>query len=134
MKIRLTPKNDALKIFSFLGALFCALILVVGLSAPVRAQNVKGSVRGAVTDEQGRALLARRSKSLSRRRGTRVTSPPAPMANTISRTSRSAMFTIRATHPGFKTTEETGIRVNAADRLVFNVRLKDRSGQRTGYR
>ena len=55
MKIRLAPKNDALRIFSY-GVLFCALILVLGFSASVRAQNVKGSVRGIVTDEQGQGI------------------------------------------------------------------------------
>jgi len=124
MKIRLTPKNDALKIFSFLGALFCALILVVGLSAPVRAQNVKGSVRGAVTDEQGQAIVGAEveitepSTGYSRNFTTggdgEYNFPDLPLG----------MFTIRATHPGFKTTEETGVRVNAADSLVFNVRLR----------
>ena len=53
MKIRLTPKNDALNILSFVGALFCALILVLSFSASVNAQEVKGSVRGAVLDDQG---------------------------------------------------------------------------------
>jgi hypothetical protein len=124
MKIRLTPKNDALTIFSFLGALFCALILVVGLSAPVRAQNVKGSVRGAVTDEQGQAIVGAEveitepSTGYSRNFTTggdgEYNFPDLPLG----------MFTIRATHPGFKTTEETGVRVNAADSLVFNVRLR----------
>jgi hypothetical protein len=124
MKIRLNPKNDAPKIFRFLGALFGALTLVVGLSAPLRAQNVKGSVRGAVTDEQGQAIVGAEveitepSTGYSRNFTTggdgEYNFPDLPLG----------MFTIRATHPGFKTTEETGVRVNAADSLVFNVRLR----------
>jgi hypothetical protein len=124
MKIRLTPKNDALKIFSFVGALFCALLFVLAFSASVRAQNVKGSVRGEVTDDQGsgvadaEVVITEPSTGYTR---TNVTGsdgvynfPDLPLG----------VFNIRATHPGFKTTEETGIRVSAADSLVFNIRLK----------
>src|ERR1700719_379376 len=124
MKIRLAPKNDALRIFSFFGALFCALILVLGFSASVHAQNVKGSVRGVVTDEQGQGIagaevvITEPSTGYSRNFTTETDGaynfPDLPLGT----------FNIRATHAGFKTTEETSVRVNAADSLVFNLQLK----------
>jgi Carboxypeptidase regulatory-like domain len=124
MKIRLTPKNDALNILSFVSALFCVLIFVLSFSAPVRAQDVKGSVRGEVSDEQGRGIAGAEveinepSTGITRNFTTDgdggYNFPDLPVGN----------FNIRATHPGFKTTEETNIRVNAADKLVFNIRLR----------
>jgi hypothetical protein len=123
MKIRLTPKNDALNFLSFVGALFCALILVLSFSASVNAQEVKGSVRGAVLDDQGSGVADAEVVITEPSTGYTRTSisgtdgeynfPDLPTGN----------FTIRATHSGFKTTEETGIRVNAADNLVFNVHV-----------
>ena len=123
MKIRLTPKDDALKTFSFVGALFCALILVLSFSASVNAQEVKGSVRGAVLDDQGSGVAGAEVVITEPSTGYTRTSisgtdgeynfPDLPTGN----------FNIRATHAGFKTTEETNIRVNAADNLVFNVHV-----------
>jgi len=124
MKIRLTPKNNAHKIFGFVGALFCALILVLGFSASVRAQNVKGSVRGTVTDDQGQGIAGA---------DVVITEPSTGYTRNFTSDTDGAYnfpdlplgtFTIRATHPGFKTTEENGVRVNAADSLVFNIRLR----------
>jgi hypothetical protein len=124
MKIRLTPKNDALNILSFVGALFCALILALNFSAAARAQNVKGSVRGQVTDQQGSGVVGAEVVITEPSTGYTRTSisggdgeynfPDLPLG----------MFTIHATHPGFKTAEETNIRVNAADSLVFNIHLE----------
>jgi hypothetical protein len=124
MKISSTPKNDVLRMYSFLGGLFCALILVLGLSTPAGAQDVKGDIRGTVKDQQGagvagaEVVVTEPSTGISR---TFITTtdgdynfPDLPLGN----------FTIRATHAGFKTTEETGIRVSAADSLVFNIRLE----------
>src|SRR6202171_6324585 len=124
MKISSTPKYDVLRIYSFLGALFCALILVLGLSTPVGAQDVKGDVRGHVTDQQGSGVagadvvITEPSTGYTRNFTTDTDGtynfPDLPLGT----------FTIHATHAGFKTTEETGIRVNAADSLVFNIRLE----------
>ncbi len=124
MKIRLTPKNDALNLSGFVGALFCALILFLSFSTSVNAQEVKGSVRGQVTDAQGSGVAGA---------DVVITEPSTAYSRTFISGSDGeynfpdlplGTFTIRATHPGFKTTEETSIRVNAADSLVFNIRLE----------
>src|ERR1700716_3243811 len=124
MKISSTPKNDGLRIYSYLGALFCALILVLGLSTPAGAQDVKGDIRGTVKDQQGAGVagadvvVSEPSTGYTRNFSTDTDGaynfPDLPLGT----------FTIRATHAGFKTTEETGIRVSAADSLVFNIALK----------
>src|SRR6202023_2186329 len=124
MKISSTPKNDVRRIYGFVGALFCALFLILGVSPPGRAQNLKCFVRRVVMDEQSQGIagadvvITEPSTGYTRNFTTDTDGaynfPDLPLGT----------FTIRATHPGFKTTEETGIRVNAADSLVFNVRLR----------
>jgi carboxypeptidase family protein/TonB-dependent receptor-like protein len=124
MKIQLAGRNYEDGRVIIILALFCFLALALGLSVGLQAQEVKGSVRGAVTDQQGQGVAGA---------DVVITEP----STGYSRTSTSetdgeynfpdlptGVFTIRATHPGFKTTDEVGIRVNAADSLVFNIRLK----------
>src|SRR5580704_2527676 len=100
MKIRSTPK-DVVKIYTFLGALLCALILVLGFAAPVRAQDVKGSIRGQVTDEQGAGIAGAEVV---------ITEPSTGYSRTFISDADGeynfpdlplGIFTIRATHSGF---------------------------------
>jgi hypothetical protein len=86
-------------------------------------QNVKGSVRGTVTDEQGAAVpgaevtVSDDSTGFSRSATTGSDGvynfPDLPLGT----------FKIRATHAGFKTSEKVGVTVHASDSLVFNIAL-----------
>lgn len=124
MKIRLTAKNHEGGRFGFLHSLFCLLALVVGLSTAANAQDVKGDIRGTVTDEQGSSVA-----------GAEVTisDPSTGFSRTVTAGGDGVYnfpdlplgdFSIRATHSGFKATETTGIKLHASDSLVFNIALK----------
>jgi Carboxypeptidase regulatory-like domain len=124
MKIRLTAKNHDRGRFAVARALFCFLALAFTLAVGLRAQDVKGDIRGTVTDEQGAAVS-----------GAEVTITD--IATNSSRTFLTGgdgsynftdltpgNFTIHATHSGFKATDLTGITLHSADSLVFNVALR----------
>jgi hypothetical protein len=124
MKIKLAGRNYKDGRVIILRALFCFLALALGLSAGLKAQDVKGSIRGAVTDEQGAGIAGAEVV---------ITEPATGVSRTTTTGSDGeynfpdlplGLFTVRVTHEGFKALEETGIRVNAADSLVFNIRLK----------
>ena len=103
--------------------LLCLATVVHLNAAPVYAQDVKGSVRGLVTDEQGAAVA-----------GAEVTISDSSTGFSRSTTTGSdgvynfpdlplGTFKIRVTHAGFKASEQVGITVHASDSLVFNVTL-----------
>ena len=124
MKIRLTAGNEGRGRFVFLSSLFCVLTLLLGLAAVANAQDVKGSIRGTVVDEQGNSIAGAEVTITDPSNGATRTSisgddgvynfPDLPLGN----------FNIRATHAGFKATETTGISLHANDSLVFNVTLR----------
>jgi hypothetical protein len=104
-------------------ALCCALLLMLGASSVVQAQTTTAALRGSVTDEQGAAIA-----------GAQVTITN--VATGFARTVTSAddgeynfpdlplgSYRIRATHPGFKGAEQTGITLHTNDSAVINVRL-----------
>ena len=124
MKIRLTAKSHDRGRFAVVRALFCFLALAFTLAVGLRAQDVKGDIRGTVTDEQGAAVS-----------GAEITVTDA--ATNSSRTFTTGTdgsynftdltpgnFSIHATHAGFKATDLTGITLHSADSLVFNVSLR----------
>jgi hypothetical protein len=124
MKIKLAGRNHEGGRFAFPRALFCFVVLALGLSVGLRAQNVKGDIRGTVTDEQGSAVA-----------GADVTITDASAGYTRSTTTGSdgvytfpdlplGTFDIHVTHSGFKASETTGVKLHAADSLVFNVSLR----------
>jgi hypothetical protein len=106
-------------------ALLSCLVVLFGSSVPaLLAQEVKGSVRGTVTDVQGAAVA-----------GAEVTvSDPSTAFSRTTTTGSDGVynfpdlplgsFRIRVTHAGFKASEQTGIDVHATDRLVFNFALE----------
>jgi len=104
--------------------LLCLVTLLHLNTAPIYAQDVKGSVRGLVTDEQGAAVTGAdvtiSDSSTGFSRGTTTGGdgvynfPDLPLGT----------FNIRVTHSGFKTSEQVGITVHASDSLVFNIALK----------
>jgi hypothetical protein len=109
----------------FASALLLCLVVLFGSSAPVAlAQDVKGSVRGTVTDAQGAAVtdaevtVSDPSTGFSRTANTGgdgvYNFPDLPLGT----------FKIRVTHAGFKASEQVGINVHASDRLVFNFSLE----------
>src|SRR6266404_5075424 len=109
----------------FASVLLVCLVVLLSSSAPAAlAQDVKGSVRGTVTDEQGAAVT-----------GAEVTISDSSTGFSRSTTTGSdgvynfpdlplGTFNIRVTHSGFKTSEQVGITVHASDSLVFNIALK----------
>src|ERR1700687_5075276 len=120
MKINLAGRNHKGEGFVVLRALFCLVVLAIGLSPAVRAQDVKGNIRGTVTDEQGAAVVGAEvivndpATGFSRRATTGgdgvYNFPDLPLGS----------FNLHVAHPGFKASEETGIALHAADSLVFN--------------
>src|SRR6266700_213972 len=108
----------------FASVLLVCLVVLLSSSAPAAlAQDVKGSVRGTVTDEQGAAVA-----------GAEVT--VSDLSTGFSRTTNTGgdgvynfpdlplgTFKIRVTHAGFKASEKVGIAVHASDSLVFNFAL-----------
>ena len=121
MKINLSGRNHQGERFVVLLALF---VLAIGLSPAARAQDVKGGIRGTVSDEQGAAVagvevtITDPATGLSRRATTGgdgvYNFPDLPLGT----------FNIHVAHPGFKASEETGIALHAADSLVFNIVLR----------
>jgi hypothetical protein len=108
----------------FASALLLCLALLISASAPVAfGQDVKGSVRGTVSDEQGAAVpdaevtISDPSTGFSRSATTGSDGvynfPDLPLGT----------FKIRATHAGFKASEKVGVVVHASDSLVFNIAL-----------
>ena len=124
MIINLAGRNHRGVSFIALSALLCFLALALALPVGLQAQDVKGSIRGTVTDEQGSSVAGAEVTITDPTTGyTRTTTagddgvynfPDLPLGN----------FNIRATHTGFKATETTGISLHASDSLVFNIALK----------
>jgi hypothetical protein len=104
--------------------LFCTLALLLGASFATRAQVVTAAVRGTVVDEQGAAIADAEvtiinvetsfSRTTKTGAGGEYNFPDLPLG----------LFKIRASHDGFKSTEQTGITLHANDSLVVNVTLK----------
>src|SRR5579859_596519 len=102
----------------------CALLLALSCATALQAQITTAALRGSVTDEQGAAIagaevtitnvdtgFTRRMVSAS---DGEYNFPDLPLGT----------FKIRATHSGFKASEQLGIVLHASDSLVFNVALK----------
>jgi len=124
MKIRYSKVYERLGRSRAIVSLFCALALLLGTPFATYAQVVTATVRGAVVDEQGAAIadtdvtITNVETSFSRTTKTAADGeynfPDLPLG----------LFKIRASHGGFKSTEQTGITLHANDRLVVNVTLK----------
>jgi hypothetical protein len=124
MKTHLAGRNHKGESFVVLLALFGLVVLAIGLSPAASAQDVKGGIRGTVSDEQGAAVagvevtITDPATGLSRRATTGgdgvYNFPDLPLGT----------FNIHVAHPGFKASEETGIALHAADSLVFNIVLR----------
>jgi len=108
----------------FAVVLALCLVVLISSNAPVAfGQDVKGSVRGTVSDEQGAAVpgaevvVSDSSTGFSRSTTTGndgvYNFPDLPLGT----------FKIRVTHEGFKASEKFGITVHASDSLVFNFAL-----------
>ena len=104
--------------------LFCVWLCCLAPACLWRlGQDVKGSVRGTVTDEQGAAVpgaevtISDPSTGFSRSGTTGndgvYNFPDLPLGT----------FKIRVTHAGFKASEQVGVVVHASDSLVFNFAL-----------
>src|ERR1700674_1490308 len=109
MKIQSLNRNDAIRKLRVMGALLGVLALVLCTASGARAQVLTAAVRGTVTDEQGAAIagaevtITNVETSFSR---TAITGsdgvynfPDLPLG----------LYKIRATHAGFKNSEQTGI-------------------------
>ena len=104
--------------------MFCFLALALTLSVGLRAQDVKGDIRGTVTDEQGSAVAGAEVTITEPSTGATRTATSAGDGVYTFTDLQPGRYTIRATHAGFKATETTGIELHSADSLVFNVALK----------
>jgi hypothetical protein len=124
MKIRFSNAKELFSNSRVIISLLAVLALVLCSAVGARAQVTTAAVRGAVTDDQGAAIagaevtITNVDTSFNR---TVVTGsdgeynfPDLPLGH----------FKIRATHAGFKGSEQTGITLHANDSLVINVGLK----------
>jgi len=120
MKIRSLNVNKSRVIVSLLAA----LVLVLGGAFSARGQVTTADVRGTVTDDQGAAIAGAEVA---------ITNVETSLSRTITTGSDGLYnfpelpigeYTVRATHPGFKSSEATGIVLHANDSLVVNIGLK----------
>jgi hypothetical protein len=103
---------------------FCVLLLMLAVPFAASAQDITAAVRGAVTDEQGAAIVGAEVTVVSPDTGfSRVATtgtdgvynfPDLPLG----------AYKIRVTHAGFKAEEQTGIVLHVADSRVINFALK----------
>jgi hypothetical protein len=127
----MSNQNEQVEVFwrsSFAaGLVLCLVAIFTMFSLTVAvgvAQDVKGSIRGIVTDEQGAAVAAAEVTISDATTGFTLTVttgdgglynfPQLPLGT----------FKIRVTHAGFKAYEQIGIVLHAADSLAFNITLK----------
>ena len=124
MKIQFSNVNESISRSRIIISLLAVLALVLGSAFTARAQVTTADVRGTVTDEQGAAIA-----------GAEVT-----ITNVETNFSRTAttggdglynfpelplgLYKVRATHAGFKSSEQTGITLHANDSVVINVGLR----------
>jgi hypothetical protein len=124
MKIRFLNVKETFGNWSVVCHFLCALALLLVVPFAAHAQVTTATVRGTVSDEQGAAIA-----------GAEVTITNVDTA--FSRTATTGgdgvynfsdlplgLYKIRATHAGFKSSEQTGITLHANDSLVINVGLK----------
>src|ERR1051326_3502769 len=125
----------------FAAGLLLCLVAMFSLNAPVGlAQDVKGAIRGIVTDEQGAAIDGA-EVTISDQTGFSLTTTTVdgglynfsklPLGTFKIRVTHAGFkayeqeaFKIRVTHAGFKAYEQVGIVLHAADSLAFNIALK----------
>src|ERR1043166_6186674 len=108
----------------FAAGLLLCLVAMFSLNAPVGlAQDVKGAIRGIVTDEQGAAIDGA-EVTISDQTGFSLTTTT--VDGGLYNFSKLPLGTlkIRVTHAGFKAYEQVGIVLHAADSLAFNIALK----------
>ena len=104
-------------------AFSCILVLSLGISHVVQAQDITAAVRGTVTDPQGGAIAGA---------DVTVTSVETGFSRTV-KTDADGVYNfpdlplgsykIRASHEGFKAGEQTGIVLHVADSRVINIAL-----------
>jgi len=124
MKIQFSDgwgKANMTRVFQLL---VCAVVLLLVVPSAVRAQVIKASVRGTVTDAQGAAIADA---------DVTITSVDTGYTRSMKSGSDGAYnfqdlplgsYRIQATHSGFKSETQTGIVLHVADSLVINVSLK----------
>jgi hypothetical protein len=124
MKVRLSSLLESPRKLRVWVSLVCLCAVSLAVPFAAHAQVTTAAVRGTVSDEQGAAIA-----------GAQVT-----MTNVETSFSRTVttggdgvynfpdlplgLFKIHATHPGFKSAEQTGITLHANDSLVLNIALK----------
>jgi len=124
MKIHRLNSNNAFDKLWVIGSLVVVLALMLCTASSARAQVTSAAVRGSVSDEQGAAIagaevtITNVETSFTRNTTTggdgEYNFPDLPIG----------LYKIRATHAGFKSSEQTGIALHANDSLVVNVGLK----------
>jgi len=124
MKIRFSSLQQSFGGTRVLVSLFCVAVLILCNAVATHAQVTTAAVRGAVIDEQGAALAGADvsitnvdtgfSRSTKSGADGEYNFPDLPLG----------VFKIRATHSGFKSTEQTGVTLHANDSLVINISLK----------
>src|SRR5216683_1730287 len=109
--------------FSLFLALSCALLLALGVPSALQAQVITASVRGTVMDPSGSVIAGAEvtisnvdtgfSRSAKSGSDGEYNFPDLPLGT----------YKIRASHSGFKGSEQTGVVLHVNDSLVVNVSM-----------
>jgi len=124
MKIRFLNTKESSGNLRVVVSLLAVLALVLCSAIGACAQVTTADVRGTVTDEQGAAIAGAEVT---------ITNVETSFSRTVTTGSDGlynfpelplGLYKIRATHSGFKSSEQTGITLHANDSLVVNVGLR----------
>jgi hypothetical protein len=124
MRIRLSNVNKSISKSRVILSLLAVLVLVLGSAFAAHAQVTTADVRGTVIDEQGAAVAgADVTISNSATGYTRSVKSASDGAYSFTELPL-GIYSVHATHEGFKAATQTGIVLHANDSLVINVGLK----------
>src|SRR5258707_138963 len=124
MKIRFLNTKESSGNLRAVNSLLAVLALVLCSAIGARAQVTTADVRGTVTDEQGAAIAGAEVT---------ITNVETSFSRTVTTGSDGlynfpelplGLYKVRATHAGFKSSEQTGITLHANDSAVINVGLR----------
>src|SRR6267378_109378 len=124
MKIRFLNTKESSGNLRVVVSLLAVLALALCSAIGARAQVTTADVRGTVTDEQGAAIAGAEVT---------ITNVETSFSRTVTTGSDGlynfpelplGLYKVRATHAGFKSSEQTGIVLHASDSVVINVGLK----------
>jgi len=124
MNIRFSNSNKANGTGRVIGSLLALIALLLCTSVAARAQVVTASVRGTITDEQGASVAGADVTITNSATGYSRTAKTGVDGQYSFQELPLGVYTLRASHSGFKSETQTGVTLHVNDSLVLNVSLK----------